>query len=94
MPKLMPKISIQMKMELLLQIQGNMLTRFLSPIKKMFGESQKKTRPPLVARDHPETDLSEFYDQEQIKQYQSIVGQLIWLAGLGRFDILGSVPIA
>ena len=38
-----------------------------------------------MAGDHPENDLSEFCDQDQIKQYQSIVGQLIWLSGLGRF---------
>ena len=30
---------------------------------------------------------SDFCDQDQTKQYQTIVGQLIWLAGLGRFDI-------
>ena len=40
-----------------------------------------------MAGDHPENDLSEFCDQEQIRQYQTIVGQLIWLSGLGRFDI-------
>ena len=40
-----------------------------------------------MARDHPEKDQSEFCDQDQIKQYQTIVGQLIWLSGLGRFDI-------
>ena len=40
-----------------------------------------------MAGDHPENDLSEFCDQDQIKQYQTIVGQLIWLSGLGRFDI-------
>ena len=49
----------------------------------MFGEKQKKTRTPLVARDHPEIDFSEFCDQDQIKQYQTIVGQQILLAGLG-----------
>ena len=37
--------------------------------------------------DHPESDTSDFCDQDQTKQYQTIVGQLIWLAGLGRFDI-------
>ena len=68
----------EMKMELLLQIQGNMLTRFFSP---------KKTRTPLVAGDHPENGLSEFCDQDQIKQYQTIVGQLFWLTRLGQFDI-------
>ena len=53
----------------------------------MFGSKPKKTRTPPMAGDHPENDLSEFCDQEQIKQYQTIVGQLIWLSGLGRFDI-------
>ena len=47
----------------------------------------KKTRTPTVAGDHPENDLSDFCDQDQIKEYQTIVGQLIWLLGLGRFDI-------
>ena len=37
--------------------------------------------------DHPESDTSDFCDQDQTKQYQTIVGQLIWLAELGRFDI-------
>ena len=37
-----------------------------------FGEKPKKTRTPLVAGDHPETDLSELCDQDQIKQYQTI----------------------
>ena len=47
------------------------------------GEKTKKARTPLVAGDPPETDLSEFCDQNQINQYQIIVGQLIWLTGLG-----------
>ena len=54
---------------------------------KTFGEKPKKTKAPLVGGDHPESDTSDFCDQDQIKQYQTIVGQLIWLAGLGRFDI-------
>ena len=53
----------------------------------MFGNKPKKTRTPLVAGDHPENDLSEFCDKDQIKQHQTIVGQLIWLSGLGGFDI-------
>ena len=40
-----------------------------------------------MAGDHPENDLSDFCNQDQTKQYQTIVGQLIWLSGLGRFDI-------
>ena len=53
----------------------------------MSWEKPKKTRTQLVAGDHPEIDLSESCDKDQIKQYQTIVGQLIWLTGLGRFDI-------
>ena len=39
-----------------------------------------------MAEDHPESDLSDFCNQDQIKQYQTIVRQLIWLSGLERFD--------
>ena len=41
----------------------------------------------VMAGDHPENDLSKFCNQDQIKQYQTIVGHLIWLSGLGRFNI-------
>ena len=41
----------------------------------MFGKNPKKTRIPPVARDHPEKDLSDFCDQDQIKEYQTIAGQ-------------------
>ena len=53
----------------------------------MFGYKPKKTRTQLMAGDHPENGLSQFCNQDKIKQYQTIVGQLIWLSGLGRFDI-------
>ena len=53
----------------------------------MFGNKPKKTRTPLAVGDHSEKDLSEFCDQDQIQQCQTIVGQLIQLSGLGRFDI-------
>ena len=52
----------------------------------MFGSKLKKTRTPLMAGDHPENDLSEFCDQDQIKQYQTNVGQPIWLSGLTEND--------
>ena len=61
--------------------------KILESYEKTFGEKPKKTKTPLVRGDHPESDISDFCDQDQIKQYQTIVGQLIWLSGLGRFDI-------
>ena len=42
--------------------------------------------PPLEAGDHPELDQSDFYNEEEIKQYQTFIGQLQWLISLGRFD--------
>ena len=54
--------------------------KILESYEKMFGEKTKKTRTPLMAGDHPESDLSEFCNQDQIKQYQTIVGQLNWLS--------------
>ena len=61
--------------------------KILESYEKMFGDKPKKTRTPLTAGDHPENDLSEFCGQDQIKQYQTTVGQLIWLSGLGILDI-------
>ena len=61
--------------------------KILESYEKTFGEKPRKTKTPLVGGDHPESDISDFCDQDQIKQYQTIVGQLIWLSGLGRFDI-------
>ena len=61
--------------------------KILESYEKTFGEKPKKTKTPLVRGDRPESDIFDFCDQDQIKQYQTIVGQLIWLSGLGRFDI-------
>ena len=41
----------------------------LESYEKMFGSKPNKTRTPLMAGDHQENDLSEFCDQDQIKQY-------------------------
>ena len=59
--------------------------KILESYEKTFGEKPKKTKAVLGGGDHPESDTS-FCDQDLTKQYQTIVGQLIWLAGLGRFD--------
>ena len=51
--------------------------KILQSYEKMYGEKPKKTRTPLVAGDHPENDLSDYCDQDQIKEYHTIVGQQI-----------------
>ena len=52
----------------------------------MFSTKPKKGSPPLEAGDHPELDQS-FCNEEEIKLYQTLIGQLQWLISLGRFDI-------
>ena len=52
----------------------------------MFSAKPKKASPPLEAGDHPELDQS-FCNEEEIKLYQTLIGQLQWLISLGRFDI-------
>ena len=61
--------------------------KILESYEKTFAEKPKKSKTPLVGGDHPESDTSDFCNQDQIKQYQTFVGQIIWLSGLGRFDI-------
>ena len=52
----------------------------------MFGDKPKETRTPLVAADHPETDLSEFCDQDKNQTVPNNFWVINLLAGLGRFD--------
>ena len=56
-----------------------------------FGSKPKKARPPLEESDHPELDTSDLCDDEQIRQYQTLIRQLVWAITLGRLDIAASV---
>jgi hypothetical protein len=42
---------------------------------------------PLEKRDHPEQDSSELCNDEQISQYQSMIGSLQWIVTIGRLDV-------
>ena len=57
-----------MKMEHLLHAdQRKYVGKILESNEKMLGEKPKKPGTPPVAGDHPEIDLSEFCDQDQLK---------------------------
>ena len=56
-----------------------------------FGSKPKKARPPLEESDHPELDTSELCNDEEIRQYQTLIGQLMWTVTLGRLGIAASV---
>ena len=51
----------EMKIKPLLQIQGNMLSRFLSPMKNVWGKAKEDQDATIRSRS-PRTDLCEFCD--------------------------------
>ena len=53
----------------------------------MIKEKPRKSRPPLEGGNHPELDTSDLCDENQTKQFQTLIGQLQWLISLGCFDI-------
>ena len=63
------------------------VNKILQSYERMFKEKPRKSRPQLEGGDHPELDTSELCDEHQIKQFQTLIGQLQWLISLGRFDI-------
>ena len=46
---------------------------------------------PLEKNDHPQLDITELCNKEQITKYMCMIGQLQWGVTFGRFDILSHV---
>lgn len=67
------------------------IAKMLINYERMFDSKPKEFSTPMVDKDHPEIDDTEFLDELGIKQYQSLIGALQWLVTLGRFDIHLSV---
>ena len=63
------------------------VNKILESYERMFKEKPRKSRPPLEGGDHPELDTSELCDENQTKQFQTLIRQLQWLISLGRFEI-------
>ena len=63
------------------------VNKILESHERIFKEKPRKSRPPLEGGDHPGLDTSELCDENQTKQFQTLIGQLQWLISLGRFDI-------
>ena len=61
------------------------------PTSTLLVQNIKKTRPPYEESHHLELHTSELCNDEQIRQYQTLIGQLMWAVTLGRFDIAASV---
>lgn len=56
-------------------------------VKTVLGELPKESSNPLDLNDHPELDTSTECDENEHKQYQSLMGMLQWLVTPGCFDI-------
>ncbi|HET7639405.1 MAG TPA: Ty1/Copia family ribonuclease HI, partial [Ktedonobacteraceae bacterium] len=67
------------------------IKRLVDSYEKMFNEKPKPTVSPLEKGDHPELDLSDFCDEDDIAKYQSLIGALQWTISLCRFDIAAAV---
>ena len=68
------------------------IERMVASYEQMFGEKPStKVSSPLEKNDHPELDDSELCDEEEIRQFQSVVGSLQWAISLGRMDITTAV---
>jgi hypothetical protein len=65
--------------------------RLIDNYEKMFNEKPKKVKSPLEHGDHPELDLTEYCDEDEITKYQSLIGALQWTISLCRFDIAAAV---
>ena len=59
------------------------ISKMLSTYEHMFpGETLKKQSSPILKRDHPELDDSEFISEEDKAKYMSMIGTAQWLITL------------
>ena len=59
---------------------------------RLYGtKPSTKASSPLEKNDHPELDDSPILDDDGIRQYQSLIGELQWAITLGRFDVAVAV---
>jgi hypothetical protein len=63
------------------------ITKMMDQFKNMYGCKSKEYTSPLEKGDHPEGDTSEDLDEQGIKKYQTMIGNLQWAVSLGRFGI-------
>jgi len=65
--------------------------KMMQSYEQIFGERPKERSSPLEKNDHPELDISKELGIEDIKIYQTLIGQCQWFISLGRFDIATAI---
>jgi hypothetical protein len=58
---------------------------------QLYGEKPRKASSPLEQNDHPEMDDSPFLRQDEMQQFQSLIGAMQWAVSIGRLDIATAV---
>jgi hypothetical protein len=58
---------------------------------QLYGEKPKKASSPLEQNDHPEMEDSLFLGQDEMQQFQSLIGAMQWAVSIGRLDITTAV---
>jgi hypothetical protein len=58
---------------------------------QLYGEKPRKASSPLEQNDHPEMDDSPFLRQDEMQQFQSLIGAIQWAVSIGRLDIVTAV---
>ena len=68
------------------------INKILESYQKMFpNENFLNVKSPLEKNYHPELHKSELWNEEQIKKYMCMIGQLQWAITTSRYDILAHV---
>jgi hypothetical protein len=58
---------------------------------QLYGEKPRKASSPLEQNDHPEMDDSPFLGQDEMQQFQSLIGAMQWAVLIGRLDVVTAV---
>jgi hypothetical protein len=58
---------------------------------QLYGEKPRKASSPLEQNDHLEMDDSPFLRQDEMQQFQSLIGAMQWAVLIGRLDIATAV---
>ena len=68
----------------------NYIKEAITRIECQYGTLREEKSPSIMG-DHPEQDDSTILDNEQHKEYQSLIGIAQWLVTLGRLDIFYAI---
>jgi hypothetical protein len=58
---------------------------------QLYGEKPSKSSSSIEQNDHPEMDDSPFLGQDEMQQFQSLIGAMQWAVSIGRLDITTAI---